>query len=275
MKCSFLLFAAALPLAAQTFEVASVKPHDLNLNPHATGPRFLPGGRFFSGGGTLTNLICLAWNIGPQSSRIIGAPPWAASNERGSFDIEAKASLDSLPPGTASNVRDARLKTMLQNLLVDRFKLKLHRETRDLPVYAVVVAKGGPKLEKASLQEKDCPGPETPGVACHTIMGGRGRGLHAAAVTLADVLVYVENWTDRPLIDKTGLQGLYNVQTRGWRDLQLGSDPPPGAKSEDGYDMADVPTLLTIFERLGLKLQAQTLPIDVFVIDHVERPTGN
>jgi uncharacterized protein (TIGR03435 family) len=272
-----LLLAVALPLAAQTtapltFEVASIKPH--NANDVRRPPQFLPGGRFTSGGFPLRLLIALAWNLGPQSVRLSGGPPWIGSAD-GVFDIEAKAPQGAFPPGLPSNVRDQRMKQMLQSLFRDRFKLEIRRETKELPIYAVVVAKNGPKLEKAKVQENDCPQIETPGVACHTIMGGRGRGLHGAAVSISDVLTYVENWTDRPLVDKTGIQGLFNIQTRGWRELQPGPEPPAGAKAEDGSDLADVPTLFTVFEQLGLKLQAQTGPADIYVIEHVERPSGN
>src|SRR5262249_54960236 len=142
--------------------------------------------------------------------------------------------------------RDEKMRLMLQTLLADRFQLKIRRETKELPVYAVTVAKNGPKLEKAKIEEKDCAEPGTPGISCHSLMGGRGRGLHGAAVSLTDVLEYVENWTDHPLVDKTGIQGLYNVQTSGWLPMQPGPPPPAGAKGEDGSDLADVPTLFTL-----------------------------
>jgi uncharacterized protein (TIGR03435 family) len=106
-------------------------------------------------------------------------------------------------------------------------------------------------------------------------MGGRGRGLHGEAVSLSDVLPYVENWTDRPIVDKTGLTGLFNIQTRGWAPLQPGPPPPAGAKGEDGQDLADQPTLFGVFEQLGLKLEAQKALVEIFVIERVEKPSEN
>jgi uncharacterized protein (TIGR03435 family) len=273
-----LLAVATLPIAAAqttpaTFDVASIKPHKAD-DSRPYFPQFQPGGRFTSRGVPLKIIIAIAWNVGFQSVRLSGGPAWINSID-GLYDIEAKAPEGAFPPGLPANIRDQRMKQMLQALLEDRFKLKIRRETRELPVYAVVVAKNGPKLDKAKIEEKDCLQTATIGAACHTIMGGRGRGLHGEAVSLSDVLSYVENWTDRPLVDKTGIQGLFNIQTRGWTELQPGQAPPPGAKAEDGSDLADVPTLFTVFEQLGLKLQAQKGSADIFVIEHVERPSDN
>ncbi len=275
----FLLASAILPVAAAqstpplSFEVASIKQHKAD-DRRPSPPQFLPGGRFTSGGVPLRFVIAVAWNVGIQSVRLTGGPAWISSMD-GLYDIEARAPEGAVPAGLPSNVRDQRMKLMLQALLEDRFKLKVRRETKALPVYAVVVAKNGPKLEKAAIGEKDCPQVAAMGVACHTIMGGRGRGLHGQAVSLSDVLSYVENWTDRPLVDQTSLHGLFKIETRGWRELQPGPQPAPGAKAEDGSDMADVPTLFEVFERLGLKLQAQKGTADIFVIEGVERPTEN
>jgi len=258
------------PLA---FEVASVKPHKAD-DGRPSMPGFLPGGRFVSKGIPLKFLIAVAYNVGYQSVRLSGGPGWINSGE-GAYDIEAKAGPDANPPGTPGLVRAERMRLMLQALLADRFKLKIHRETKELPIYAVILGKNGPKLEKAKIEEKDCPEGGAPGVACHSFLGGRGRGLHGEAVSLADVLSYVENWTDRPLVDKTGVQGLFNVQTRGWQPSQPGPAPAPGAKAEDGGDLADLPTLFTLFTEMGLKLDAQKGTVDIFVIDHVEKPTEN
>jgi uncharacterized protein (TIGR03435 family) len=237
-------------------------------------PQFFPGGRFTSTGVPLRFLIAVAYNVGFQSVRLSGGPQWITSMDS-VYDIEATAAPGAIPAGSPSNDRDEKLRLMLQTLLADRFKLRIQRETRELPVYAVTVGKNGPKLEKAKIEEKDCAEPGTAGVPCHTLMGGRGRGLHGAAVSLSDVLAYVENWTDHPLVDKTGIHGLYKIETSGWLPMQPGPPPPAGAKAEDGSDLADVPTLFTLFERLGLKLDSQRAPVEVFLIDHVEKPSTN
>jgi uncharacterized protein (TIGR03435 family) len=265
--------ADAQPKNPLTFEVASIKLHKPD-NGRPSMPQFLPGGRFSCKGVPLRIVIAIAWNVGFQSVRLTEGPAWINSMD-GLYDIEAKAPEGAIPAGLPSNIRDQRTKLMLQALLEDRFKLKIRRETKEMPIYAVVIAKNGLKLEKAAMEEKDCPETTSVGVSCHTIMGGRGRGLHGQAVSLSDVLSYVENWTDRPLVDKTGLQGLFKIETKGWRDLQPGPQPPPGAKGEDGTDLADIPDLFTVFDRIGLKLQPQKGTAEIFVIEHVERPSDN
>jgi uncharacterized protein (TIGR03435 family) len=259
--------------AAPSFDAASVKPHKAD-DTRRSMPQFLPGGRFVSSGIPLRMVISIAYNVGFQSVRLSGGPDWITSID-GVYDIEATAPPGLIPAGLPSKERDEKLKLMLQSLLADRFKLKIRRETKELPVYAVVVGKGGLKLEKAKIDEKDCTETGAPGVGCHSLIGGRGRGLHGEAVSLSDVLSYVENWTDHPLVDKTGIHGLYNIQTTGWLPMQPGPPPPAGAKAEDGSDVADLPTVFGLFERLGLKLESQKAPVEIFVIDHVEKPSGN
>ena len=215
-----MLVAVGTMLAQPAFEVTSVKPHKADSG-RGSLPQFLPGGRFVSTGVPLKFVIAVAYNVGFQSVRLSGGPGWIGSAE-GVYDIEATAGPGVIPAGLPSKARSEKMRLMLQALLADRFKLKIRTETKELPVYAVTVAKNGPKLEKAKIEEKDCPEPGTGGVACHSLMGGRGRGLHGEAVSLSDVLSYVENWTDRPLADRTGITGLFNVQTRGWQPSQPG-----------------------------------------------------
>src|SRR5262249_26768132 len=115
----------------------------------------------------------------------------------------------------------------------------IRREPKEMPVYGLLVAKGGPKLQRADIDEKDCPeaslnalGPVIPTTptpdACHAFNGGMGRGLHARAANMADLAAYVENWTDRPLLDKTGIKGLYRFETKGWlpMDPSVAPDHP-------------------------------------------------
>ena len=161
-------------------------------------------------------------------------------------------------------------------------------------MYALVVGKGGPKLQKADIEEKDCAGLERSVIQqqsgppsltkallpaqsqqpCHAIGGGRGSGLRGRAANMADLVSKVETWTDRPLLDKTELKGLYRIEINtGWQPMQV-APFAPGAK-QDGVDIADLPTLFEVFERLGLKMETTKGKVDVFVIDHIEKPTEN
>ena len=274
LACAAVAIAGGQTATPIAFEVASVKATKVDGSTPRTFPGFLPGGRFVSRGIPLRFVIAAAWNVGGRSVRLSGGPAWVNSVEN-VYDIEAKAPQGSLPAGLPSNVRYQRMRQMLQSLLEERFKLKIRSENKELSVYAVVVGKNGPKLEKAGLEEKDCSETAEAGTACHMVLGGQGRGLHGKAVSVPDILGFVENWTDRPLVDKTGLQRLFKVDTRGWRDIQPGPEPAAGAKGEDGSDLGDIPTLFTMFEQLGLRLVSQKGTVEVFVIERVERPSEN
>ncbi|HWE51786.1 MAG TPA: TIGR03435 family protein [Bryobacteraceae bacterium] len=262
----------AQTMVRPAFEVISVKPH--NPNDTSRGATFLPGGRFRSVGLPLRFVIGQALGVGFQSVRLTGGPDWISSLSS-VYDIEAIAASAAIPAGLSDAAREQQMRLMLQALLEDRFKLKIRRETKELPIYAVIVAKGGSKLEKAKIEEKDCPGSEVMGIACHTFNGGRGRGIHGAAVNMADVMPFVENWADRPMVDKTRLTGLFNIQTPGWAPFQPGPIPSPGAKAEDGSDLADVPTLAELFDKLGLRMESQKDKVEIYVIEHVEKPVEN
>jgi uncharacterized protein (TIGR03435 family) len=140
-----------------------------------------------------------------------------------------------------------------------------------------VVAKGGPKLEKAKIDEAQClvGSAKEFGATCHSFNGGQGRGLHGAAVDIADLALYVENWAQRPVVDKTGIAGLFHIETKPWQPITLGPAPAPGAKAEDGSDAADLPTLFTVFQDLGLKLEPHKGRVDIFRIERLQPPTEN
>ena len=170
-------------------------------------------------------------------------------------------------------------RNQLGNDVVDRFKLVVRRESKEMAVYALLVARGGPKLQHADIDEKDCPeaslnalGPVSPSTpipdVCHAFNGGMGRGLYSRASNISDLAAYVENWTDRPLVDKTGIKGLYRFETKGW----LPMDPSVGAGSSE---LADRPTVFQMFAALGLRMEPQKGVVEVYVIDHIEKPSEN
>src|SRR5262249_8710774 len=154
------------------------------------------------------------------------------------------------------------------------------RETRDMPVYAIVVGKAGPKLTPSTVTEAECAAGSasdklTSGEDCHTIFGGRGRGLHGKAIDLADVAFYTQNWTDRPIVDKSGLKGLFNIQTLGWVPMDAPNPYSPPAGAGDGNFLdPDRPTVFQIFEKLGLRLDPQRAPVDVVVVESYKPPSG-
>lgn len=247
---------------AAKFEVASVKSNK-SADMRFAKFQMLPGGRLSVEGVPLYALITAAYGVSFQSSRMSGAPEWTRSER---YDIEATAEKGVVPLNLSAKERDRKMQPMLQALLAERFKLVVRRESKEMPVYAVTVAKGGLKMEKSSVEEKDC-GPDVP---CNEFMGGQGRGVHSKAADIAELIAFVENWTDRPMIDRTELHGLYKMDTDGWIPLR-----GPGGGSE-GLDDPVRPTLFTVFEKqLGLKVESQKATLETFVVEHVERPTGN
>ena len=197
------------------------------------------------------------------------------------YDIEAAAEPGAVPLGSSPKELSEKIRFMLQSLLADRFKLAVRREVKDQPIYALVIGKGGPKLQKATLQDKDCTveatGP-TPS-ACHSVAGGVGRGLHAAAVDMSDLADFLSNFSDRLIIDKTGLGDLYSIETPGWVDIRNVARPPAQTDAQRAEEAAladpSRPTLFAVLDALGLKLEAQTAPVETFVIDHIEPPSEN
>ena len=259
----------AQPAPAPTFAAASVKAN--HSEARQMGFNFQPGGKLRVVNLPLMMIIAIAYDIPFQSSRLTGGPDWVRADR---FDIDAAPEPGAIPAGMTRTESDNRVRAMLQTLLADRFHLKLHREMKDQPVYAIVIAKDGPKLKPSEIEEKDCTAASSDGL-CHGFNGGRGRGLHAKACNMADLALFVSNWTDRPVIDKTGLKTLYQFDTRGWSDIRPGPAPAPGTLAEDGQEAGSLPTIFTLFSDMGLKLDSQRAPVEMFTIESVERPSEN
>jgi uncharacterized protein (TIGR03435 family) len=191
----------------------------------------------------------LAWAYGKPTFHIFGGPSWLTdpSNSHG-FDIVA-----TVPPGTT----DEQFKVMLQNLMLDHLGLKVHHETRNLPVNNLKIAKGGPKLK------------EMPKTHPSGSLGGRS-GSHQftlsaeGVVPIATLVTALQNSLDEVVVDKTGLTGMYKFSLE-WSDAPAVGGAP------------QLPTIATALEQgLGLKLEKGKKDFDVLVVDHVERvPTGN
>jgi uncharacterized protein (TIGR03435 family) len=260
--------------ARPTFDVASVK---VNKSGQARTDGALAGTRFSMINETLARLIGEAY-AAPQTltrNRIIGGPDWL-DGER--FDVQGVA----LEPLTRERAR-----LMLQTMLADRFQLKVHTEVRQLPVFNMLMVRDdgrlGPKLRRS---ETDCgarpatnlpPASAPNDVQLCTIRFGFG-SLAATGVTMADLATMaLSRVAGRPTIDHTGLTGMYDW-TLVWTPDNL---PPRAGGTLPGQPLLvngiavdpDGPPLSTaIQEQLGLKLQSSTGPVDVLVIDRVERP---
>lgn len=252
---------------AVKFEVASVKPtaeeRKLPLNSVSRGfvnavGRVSNGGRFSLANVPVAWLIMLAYDV--KDFQITGGPAWAYSDE---FEVNAKAD---------ANADFERMRPMLQALLAERFQLALHRETRELPVYELKAAKGGLKIGEtkvggciARLQD----GPVRPfgskmcgGVR---VRGGPTGGIEGFSITMPTFIPVLADMLGRTVVDQTGMRGVFDV------NLEFESTESVGAVSN-----SQAPSIFTALqERMGLRLEPAKSPVEVLVIDHVERPSEN
>jgi uncharacterized protein (TIGR03435 family) len=193
------------------------------------------------------------------------------------YDIEATVEKGTFPPEVTTEARFDKMKLMLQALLEDRFQLKVRRESKEQPVYALMIGNGGPKLETSRFQEPHCNEEIGPKLisnhACHWLDGDQYHGLHGGSVTIAQVVEAIQDWTDRPVLDKTGITGFYDIQTEPWIPLKADGISLPCDASFHDPDRQQ--TLFNVFEKLGLRLEPQRALIDLFVIDHIEKPSEN
>jgi uncharacterized protein (TIGR03435 family) len=228
------------PAAVQMeFEVASVKP---NRSGSGSSPSQSGHGRISATNGSLQEYI--RWAYGVQLYQVSG-PDWLSSER---YDIVAKA---------ADGAPSDQTMPMLQKLLADRFKLTMHRVTKEIPVYELVAAKNGPKLK-----EVEAGGSKT----------NRGRGhIDAQRMSMKRLSELLALQMDRPVLDATGLKGVFDF-TLDWTP-----DESPYAKAESAIDAPKSPSLLiALQEQLGLRLQARKAPIEILVVDHAEKvPTEN
>jgi uncharacterized protein (TIGR03435 family) len=245
-----LIFALGLLRAQQArleFEVASIKPaapqpighvSTRTSTNHATQSE---PGRLNYTYVNVQQVLCEAYRV--FLYQLSGGPAWLETDR---FDISAV-----IPAGTQRN----QVPLMLQALLVDRFRLALHREMREMSVYALVVSKNGPKFKAAQ---------SSTGISSHS----DGGPIHVtAAIGMDGFANYLSQRLDRPVLDQTGLKGPFEI-TMDWAPDSL---QRPGA----GDDLSGPSIFTALQEQLGLKLEGRRAPIEILVIDRAEKPSEN
>lgn len=262
--------------ARPKFEVASIKP--------ATQQRFmmvrpLPG-RLMADA-TVKLLMQNAYTAQPY--QIVGGPAWIDSER---YQIEAKA---------AGDADRAQLFLMLQSLLEDRFQLKIHRETRELPVYALVPAKNGLKLpapKPGSCEEPVVGAPmewaggrmpppgQTPALSpkCGAIgiqLQPAGAQMRGGKIAMPELVRMLSMAMGRSVIDKTGFTGLFDLQLAFMPDDTTTALPPPPPGAAPPLESSNPPIFTALQEQLGLRLESTKGPVEVIVVDHLEKPTAN
>jgi len=265
-----MLLACAAALGAQpAFDVASVKPRIMSAgfvrrawSARIECPPFqcgIAGMRFTEEAASLADLIMDAYRV--RRFQVVGMPTWGDTGQD-VYDISAK-----FPEGQTPTLEMAR--RMLQALLAERFQLKVHHETRDLPVYALVVGKGGSKLKRAPAGQT-CDGDaleDDPAAAFHT--------------SWDLVPEQLGMFAGRPVIDQTGMSGHYctadgsdAMSALDMRAIMGGRGGRRGAPETDEGDSA-ANVFSEVQQKWGLRLAAQKGSAGVVVIDHVERPSAN
>ena len=235
----FFLFASAA-FAQNQFEVATVRPN--TLNDRIVSIKVGPGGRFTARGYTLVLLIQRAYGV--MDWNVTSGPSWIRDDR---FDIAAKASV----PG---DLTEQQLKPMLQKLLADRFKLKLHESSKETRGYALVVARGGPKMKEATEEHPEA-------------FRFNGAELTAHGISMHDLAKFVCGKLGVSGVDETGLKGLYNVDVK-WT---LGPNKPTEEARDDNLFTASK----ALEDQLGLKLVPKSIKFPTLVIDQAEKASAD
>jgi uncharacterized protein (TIGR03435 family) len=292
------LFPQTRPAKKPSFDVTSVKPRNAGTASAPSGPR---GDSFRMSSATLRAL--LAYGYGPNRpllrSQIISAPDWWETDQ---FDVQGKADC------TGGPIVASELRQMVQSLLEDRFQLKAHFETRELPVYSLVVRNDRPNIKRSEDQTPpiDAAGASNPQLLCvlnsdnpalrplpdpnrplprgttamnSVLNAGRvTKRLRGAAVPIIALVRSFELDTDRPVVDKTGLTGLfdyeieYSIEPATIRYSTADADADRSATSTTSDPASIISSALNV---LGLRLESSKAPIEVLVIETVQKPTGN
>jgi uncharacterized protein (TIGR03435 family) len=274
---AILLVVAACVMFGQSadlprFAVASIKRGlDFTLEvPMGVGPR--PGGRLTTTNSPLVFLIQKAYGVDPY--QVVGGPAWISSE---GYNIEAKPE---------ANTDQKQMWLMLQTLLADRFKLKLHRETKELPIFALTATKGGPKLPepKGGPCSESMPPPDVarrqpvaPPCGPGIFSAGTGLTMEGINLPMAKFTGFLGRLIGREVIDKTGFTRKFDLHLEfAFDDAIAGPHPRRPVDSDQPADPAARPSIMTALqEQLGLKLESTKGPVEVLVIDSVERPAEN
>jgi uncharacterized protein (TIGR03435 family) len=238
-------------------------------------------GRYTVTGVTTKLLIEQAYGV--KDFQISGGPSWISSDR---YDVDAKVEdsvvveLEKLPP----NQRGERQMLMVQSLLADRFKLKVSHTAKELPIYALVVAKNGTKLHEAKAGDtypNGIKGPDGRPVGGTGMMRMGPGQLTGQGLPMASLAGLLSQQLGRTVMDQTGLKGNYDF-TLQWtpdqRPVAMPVGPVGGSSGPDGVPSSDssgASIFTALQEQLGLKLESTKGPVDIIVIDHIERPSEN
>ena len=227
-----------------SFDVASIKlhadpPHEIDIS--------TSGSRLTAKAETVLRLIVYAYDL--KGSYQVARNPTLLSFGDKMYDTEAE-----VDPGRTPT--KAEFRQMLQSLLADRFQLKVHHEQREMQVYALMLAKSGPKFKQSAPDAK---------FSGHIGVNGRNQTLTLTDATMDEIVEDIHIFTDRPVLDNTGLTGAYDIKFEATPAFRLDTKPDPH----------DISILTALPEQTGLKLESEKDMVDVVVLDHIEPPSPN
>jgi uncharacterized protein (TIGR03435 family) len=244
--------------AKPVFEAASIKMSRPTGGSGHSNENSDPG--MLHGSMTLKSYIMAAYSV--KTYQVTGGPKWIDDS---TYDIVAKLEIAELPklsadltPRQRATAEVERLHTALQGLLADRFQLKLHHESKEMPAYALTVVKSGFKLKEAS---------ETAGCGSNSNGNGTSINFTATCVDMTRFANYLARVTKQPVSDETHLEGSYSFSFEYI---------PDDLKATASTDQPALPSLFTVLQqKLGLKLEQKKVPTDIIVVDSAERPSEN
>jgi len=233
----FLYFAFASILAAQSFDVVSLRPNTTGAG--RSSERTNPG-HVMAENITPSSMIQQAFGV--RASQIEGAPGWIETEK---YDLNATT-------GTAKDLNDVELQAYWESMLATRFRMKYHRATKEIQVYTLTAAKGGPKLTE------NTGGGDT---STHLSKSAEHASLTSTHIAMPNFAALLGKRLDRTVLDKTGLTGIYDVKLEWSPDLSA--------------DTGSASIFTALQDQLGLKLESGKGPVEIIVIDNLEKPTEN
>lgn len=242
------------------FEVASIKERPF-VPGSQMGVEFQPGARLIATMAPVQLLIMSAYRLREAQLQFSPNVPVTALNTF--YDIQAKSGANTIPSGREGA---RKMELMLQTLLADRFRLKMHTEKRDLSIYALLVDKNGLKLQRAP--NRDCSVTPSP---CRWLSVGPGSGIIGQSVTLQGLADQLDGFEGRGILNKTGIEGLFDVHLPPY---SRGAETPGTTIDGVPSDLSR-PSLSTVLREAGLRLEPQKQLLDVYVVDHIEKPSPN
>ncbi|MEO5926918.1 MAG: TIGR03435 family protein [Bryobacteraceae bacterium] len=248
LKVAITLVCVAGSICAQDrFDTAAVKLKDAPKAALVIG--YSPEGKFSVRNFPLIAIIAEAYQVSLSSGQLTGVPEWAKTER---YDIDAKAAV---PKGLSRTLVRKMMLPMLRRLLQEKFELSIRVDKNERAVYAIRTNENGAKLTPALITENDCAKIVDPQLQeCHEFYGVQGGGSYGRAVSMADLARSVASEADRPVVDKSGIVGLFSIELPGEWSL---------------------PNMLKAMDKLGLRLVPDKAPVEAYIVEHVTRPRDN